>query len=143
MEQMIRPACSTVNGRPPLLLERVLDGLIERHRLPFGPGSRELLLAQCLSGCSLVPLGGPADEAGLRGASFEEARGDAELARPGDVIFSIDGRAVQSADGLASLLAETGKRVGEVVRLEVVREGKVLEMSVRLRAGDESLIGAI
>ena len=94
----------------------------------------------------VVLPGGPADEAQLRGARFGDEQSGWRAPGPGDVITAIDGVSVKSVGDLASYLAGSGKRVGDVVRLQVVREGKVLEVSVRLGARDDKqadLIGAI
>ena len=61
----------------------------------------------------------------------------------GDLIVGIDGQAVQSARDLADHLTSSGKRVGEVVTLQVERQGETLEVAVRLTARDETQGGAI
>jgi len=84
---------------------------------------------------AVVLPGSPADKAQLRGASYvQDPLGGTTLGAPGDVVVAIDGVKVESADDLSSYLSISGKRVGEVVRLDVVRDGKALEVSVRLAA---------
>lgn len=94
----------------------------------------------------VVLPGGPAEEAGLRGARFGDEHSGWNAPAPGDVITAIDGVKVKSVGDLASYLADSGKHVGDVVRLEVVREGGGLEVTVRLGARDDKqadVVGAI
>ncbi len=101
-----------------------------------------------------VLTGGPADRAGLIGehgltlsTSIVSASSGGEMAdgidESGDVVTEIDGRAVKSSDDLVVYLAGSGKRVGDIVRLRIQREGQVLEVPVRLSARDEDQVGAI
>ncbi len=95
----------------------------------------------------LVVPRGPADEAGLWGrASMRNKRASVALGESGDLITAIDGVKVRSVADLASYLAESGRHVGDLVTLRVVRNARVLEVSVRLSARDDKqgdLVGAI
>ena len=63
---------------------------------------------------SEVVPGGPADKAGLQ---------------PGDVVISIDGKAVNSSSELTRAVAST--RSGDVMKLQVVRGGRMMNLDVR------------
>jgi S1-C subfamily serine protease len=71
---------------------------------------------------------GPADKAGLRGMT-QDRYGRVYL---GDVILSVDGKAVNNLDDIYQIL-ET-KKIGDPVELKYRREGKILTTSVRLQA---------
>ena len=85
----------------------------------------------------LVVPGSPASEVQMEGARSLEVRPDGTLGESGDVITAIDGVSVRSVDDLASYLSCSGAQVGDVARLQVVRAGEALEVSVRLRARDD------
>jgi S1-C subfamily serine protease len=76
-----------------------------------------------------VTPGSAADAAGLRGVQ-RDAGG---RITPGDVIVAVDGSAVDSVPRLLSRLDD--HRVGDAVRLTVVRNGSRTEIEVRLQAG--------
>jgi S1-C subfamily serine protease len=90
-----------------------------------------------------VTPGGPAEKAGLQGVTFNrrtrtgplgvfsEIRPDISTA---DMIEAVDGRQVQTADDLLSVIEE--KRPGETVLLTVVRQRQRREISVVLGEGD-------
>jgi len=71
----------------------------------------------------------------LRGAApFRGARiGTRNLVVPGDVILSVEGKAVTSAAQLAAILDDY--KVGDRVHLEVWREGKRMQLQATLQAG--------
>ncbi|MBI2869453.1 MAG: trypsin-like peptidase domain-containing protein [Chloroflexi bacterium] len=71
----------------------------------------------------------PAEKAGLEGGGVG-ARG--EPARGGDVITSIDGKAVSSVEELAAYVVS--KLVGDTVELTVLRGGQSLDVAVTLEA---------
>ncbi len=106
--------------RPTLRVDGVgVESLAERGiKLPVAKG---LLLYS-------VMRGGPADTAGLRGLS-RDASGRIVL---GDVITSVDGRAVGSLDDLYRALEN--RKVGETVELDVYRNGQTQKVSVKLGA---------
>jgi S1-C subfamily serine protease len=84
---------------------------------------------------TLVTEGGPADNAGLRGAfpSEEAAQGSESTPAGGDVIVSVDGEDVAGIDELATYLAQDTSP-GDTVELEVVRNGE--EMTVVATLGN-------
>jgi S1-C subfamily serine protease len=86
-------------------------------RLPIESG---LLLLQ-----NLQP-GGSAQNAGLRGLS-RDANGDVIL---GDIITAIDGEKMKDLDDLYRFLDK--KQIGETVKVEVVRNGKMMTIPVKL-----------
>ncbi|MGE3605579.1 MAG: S1C family serine protease [Lautropia sp.] len=72
---------------------------------------------------------GPAAAAGLQGAVVtREGR-----VQPRDVIVAVDGRPVASVGHFLGLLDE--RQVGEVVQLDVLRDGRRRRVGVRLEAG--------
>jgi S1-C subfamily serine protease len=75
-----------------------------------------------------VTPGSAAAQAGLRGARMDEVG-----ITPGDIIVAIDGKPVDSVAKLLSRLDD--HRVGEAVRVEVLREGGKTELTVTLEAG--------
>ena len=76
-----------------------------------------------------VAPGSAADKAGLRGASVSRA---GEVV-PGDIITAIDGKPLESTNKLYARLDDY--RVGDTVRLTVVRNGKSTDIRVTLQAG--------
>ena len=78
-----------------------------------------------------VTPGSGAAAAGLRGARTA-ADGSIE---PGDIILAVDGVPVESVPRLLGSLDE--HRVGDTVRLTVLRDGKKIELTATLQAGNE------
>jgi S1-C subfamily serine protease len=71
-----------------------------------------------------------AEAAGLRGVRF----GRDGSVTPGDLIVALDGVAIQS---VAQLFARfDDHQVGDTVRLRLARDGRPIEVSVTLEAGD-------
>jgi S1-C subfamily serine protease len=77
-----------------------------------------------------------AARAGLRGGRQEVQIGNAQLLVGGDLIMSIDGKPVDRDDAISRALA--GKRTGDTLELTIFRNGKT--MNVRVRLGDEGAI---
>jgi S1-C subfamily serine protease len=77
-----------------------------------------------------------AAHAGLRGGRQEVQIGNAELLIGGDLIMSIDGKPVERDDAIARALAT--KRTGDTLELTIFRNGKT--MNIRVRLGDEGAI---
>ncbi|WP_050417577.1 trypsin-like peptidase domain-containing protein [Azoarcus sp. CIB] len=77
-----------------------------------------------------VMPGSAADKAGLRGIRQER---DGSF-YPGDIIVSLDGQAVSSVAKLTARLDD--HRVGDTVKLGVLREGKEVSLSVTLQPGN-------
>lgn len=73
-----------------------------------------------------VPAGTPAAAAGLR-PTYRDVFGDIVL---GDVIVGMDTRPIRSPADLAAALDD--KRAGDKVRIDVLRDGKRLSMTVTL-----------
>ena len=78
-----------------------------------------------------VSPGSSAEAAGLRGVRTER---DGSIVA-GDVIVALDGTAVDSVPRLLGRLDE--RRVGDVVRLSVLRDGQQIEVNVKLQAGSQ------
>ena len=77
--------------------------------------------------------GGPADEAGLRGADPATGEG-------ADIIVGIDGQPMRSSDDVAAAVAE--KRPGDQIEVEYVRDGEretvTVELSERPASADSA-----
>lgn len=73
-----------------------------------------------------VPAGSPAAAAGIR-PTYRDVFGDIVL---GDVIVALDARPVRCAADLAAALDE--KRVGDRARVDVLRDGRRLSVTVTL-----------
>jgi len=73
-----------------------------------------------------VPAGSPAAAAGIR-PTYRDVFGDIVL---GDVIVALDARPVRSAADLSAALDE--KRVGDRARVDVLRDGRRLSVTVTL-----------
>ncbi|MGA2879368.1 MAG: trypsin-like peptidase domain-containing protein [Bryobacteraceae bacterium] len=77
-----------------------------------------------------------AARAGLRGGRQEVQIGNAEVLVGGDLIMSIDGKPVERDDAISRALA--AKRTGDTLELTIFRNGKTI--NVRVRLGDEGAI---
>jgi S1-C subfamily serine protease len=77
-----------------------------------------------------------AARAGLRGGRQEVQIGNAEVLVGGDLIMSIDGKPVDRDDAISRALAT--KRTGDTLELTIFRNGKT--MNVRVRLGEEGAI---
>ena len=77
-----------------------------------------------------VARGSSAAEAGLRGARQSVVVGNYELGIGGDLIMAIDGKPVDRADAISSMLAK--KRAGDTIELTVYRGGKQQTVKVKL-----------
>jgi S1-C subfamily serine protease len=74
--------------------------------------------------------GGPADEAGIRGATGERTVGGQTLPTGGDVITELDGEPIE---GMEQIISEVNTRQpGEELVLTVVRDGDEREVTVTL-----------
>lgn len=76
-----------------------------------------------------VQPGSSAEKAGLIGATLSN-----QGITPGDIIVALNGEEVNSINQLLSLLDE--HRVGDVVQVKVLRNGKPLEVPVSLQPGN-------
>lgn len=78
-----------------------------------------------------VTPGSPAAAAGLRGARFD----DSGAIIPGDIIIAVSGKPVDSVARLLAVLDD--HRIGETVRITVLRDTQKTDLSVTLQAGTE------
>jgi S1-C subfamily serine protease len=69
----------------------------------------------------------PAEKAGLKGAGVDSS---GTLAKGGDVITAVDGKAVKTVEAISSYLLN--KKVGDTVSLSIQREGGSLSLQVTL-----------
>ena len=77
-----------------------------------------------------VSRGGPAETAGMRGATGTRMVGGAEIAVGGDVVVAVDGSRVRD---FADLLAEVAfRQPGETIELTVIRNGRTVSVDVTL-----------
>jgi S1-C subfamily serine protease len=83
-----------------------------------------------------VDPGSAAARAGLRGGRQEVQIGNAQVLVGGDLILSIDGKPVERDDAISRALAS--KRTGDALELTIFRNGRT--MNVRVRLGDEGAI---
>lgn len=73
----------------------------------------------------------PAAKAGLRGSRKPVRVGNTIVYLGGDIITAIDGKKLSSIDDLTAYL-DYERKVGDEVRLEVLRDGRSLSIQVRL-----------
>ncbi|MBM4464823.1 MAG: trypsin-like serine protease [Chloroflexi bacterium] len=95
------------------------------------PVEKGLLVAQ-------IYRGSPAAQAGLRGGDRQVIVGNRRIIAGGDIIVAIDGRPVENHENLTVYL-ETETRVGQVVELTVVRDGREMTIEVELGEVPEGL----
>jgi S1-C subfamily serine protease len=79
---------------------------------------------------------GPADDAGLRGSSSVESALGVDFPRDGDVIVSIDGKAVVDSEDIARIV--TSYRPGQAVRVVVQHGGSRRTVTVHLGERSET-----
>jgi 2-alkenal reductase len=102
--------------------------LVEAMNLPVDRGA---YLAEVLTN-------GPSAKAGLRGANQEKTLRGRAVNTGGDVIVAIDGHPVNTFDDILIYIALEA-RPGQQVTLTIVRDGKTLEVPVRLEKRPASL----
>ena len=90
------------------------------------PVNKGLLIAQ------LQP-GGPAEQAGVRGASERLRTNVGTLLVGGDILLAIDSQPILTRDDM-TLYLETGKRVGDAVTLTLNRDGQEITLDATLQA---------
>ncbi len=78
-----------------------------------------------------VEPGGPAEEAGIVGATFMAVIGNQQFPAGGDVILAADGEPVETVQDLQAIVLE--REEGDVVTLTVWRDGQEREVQVTLR----------
>jgi len=101
-------------------LQTLRPSLAEALKLPVRYG---VMLAE-------VVKDGPADRAGLRGATRQVRLGNTIVAIGGDIILQIDGKKVESGDVLIRYLRE--KKPGDRVLLTVLRGSKTINVPLTL-----------
>ena len=125
-------------------LKRILPDLLTlgRYRHPWlgiryaynlTPGLAEVLKLPVHDGLLLVQMydGAPLANAGVLGAQREVIIGNERVYTGGDLLTAINGQPVASIAELEMLL-ENQHRVGDVVTVSVLREGRTLEVPVEL-----------
>lgn len=100
--------------------EYVAGDLAEALQLPRRGG---LLVQQVVRGSS-------EEAAGVRGAREVVDIGNVELGIGGDLITAIDGKPVDREDALVRAIAS--KRVGDIITLTVLRNGRIISLPVKL-----------
>jgi S1-C subfamily serine protease len=111
----------TERPRVGMTTEYVAGDLAEALDLPARGG----LLVQA------VARGSSEDLAGVRGAREVVDIGNVELGIGGDLITAIDGKQVQRQDALVQAISQ--KHVGDTIMLTIYRNGRVLNLPVKLR----------
>ncbi|HEC99970.1 MAG TPA: trypsin-like serine protease [Proteobacteria bacterium] len=101
-------------------LQTLRPSLAEALKLPVREG---VIVAE-------VVKNGPADRAGLRGATRQVRLGNTIVAIGGDIILQIDGKKVESGDVLIRYLRE--KKPGDRVLLTVLRGSKTINVPLTL-----------
>ncbi len=80
-----------------------------------------------------ITAGGPAEEAGLLGSSYERTNDGVEVHEGGDVIIAADGIPVNDFEDLVAFLARH-TIVGQTITLTVIRDGEEIDLSLTLAA---------
>jgi len=78
-----------------------------------------------------VTPGGPADKAGLKGASKQAQIGNFLHPMGGDIIVQVNQIPINTADELIKYLRE--RKIGETITLKIIRNGKSQEVKVTLQ----------
>ncbi len=78
-----------------------------------------------------VTPNGPADQAGLRGGNKETNIRGIPIRTGGDIILSIDGASLRDFDAMITYLVNR-TTVGQVVTLTILRDGKEMQVKVKL-----------
>jgi S1-C subfamily serine protease len=124
---------------------RVADDLISQGRVrratlgvegrALWPGLAEALHLSVEKGILVerVTPGGPAAQAGIRGGTKSVLAGLQELRIGGDVLVSVDGKPITSQMDLNLLLNRA--RPGDTITLTIFRDGKKIDVPVKLGEG--------
>jgi S1-C subfamily serine protease len=122
---------------------RVVYAYLGVSSVPLYPQLAERLGLKVIHGAlidQIVP-GGPADQAGLRGAkSHITFQGQPNIPVGGDVIVAIDGRNLLKPDDLSEIVAM--HRPSDTVTLDVLRDNKQIKVNVKLGKRPEQPAGA-
>jgi S1-C subfamily serine protease len=105
--------------------------------------AKEMGLAETQRGALVVDVtaGSPAEKSGLIGSSKSATIDGAEVKIGGDVITAIEGQPIRRFEDLVTYLTRNGK-VGQTVKLTVLREGKEITVSLTLAARPTTQQGA-
>jgi S1-C subfamily serine protease len=79
----------------------------------------------------------PADKAGLIGSSEIATLDEIEYTVGGDIILSVDGKEIRQIDDLLIHL-QREKNVGDTINLEILRDGKTIDIVLTLEKRPES-----
>jgi S1-C subfamily serine protease len=79
-----------------------------------------------------VQSGSPAEKAGLRGFNQNISNGG-NITRLGDIITAVDGHPVRQMDEIINYL-EAHKSVGDRVEVKVMRDAKIMDLTINLKA---------
>jgi len=111
----------------------IAHGRVVRPHLGVSVGGEQALRRAGVAGVLVMSVaeGSPAARAGLRGTSRQE---DGSLVL-GDIVQAIDGDPVASADDLYAALER--HQQGDVVTVRVLRDGRPLDVEVKLAAARE------
>jgi S1-C subfamily serine protease len=77
-----------------------------------------------------VQAGSPAEKAGLRGLTQDDINGATHI---GDIITAVGGHSISQIDDIINYI-ESHKNVGDLVKLTVNRNGKVMDLTATLQA---------
>lgn len=80
-----------------------------------------------------VERGGPADKAGIKGSTGQQATPEGNLPTGGDVIVGADNVTIKSFDDLLRYVS-TKARVGQAVELTIMRGGQETKLKITLEA---------
>ena len=111
---------------------RVIRPWVGFHGQLVSAALKDLLKEPLVDGLlvEVVEPGSPAEKAGLQGGRRELEIDGRGVLLGGDIITSIDGRPLDSAETLADVMR--GRTVGSVIRLSVFREGHRREVTYAL-----------
>lgn len=137
---------------PSSIVARVVPGLIENGKFEWGwlgvvGGSLNQTLVKAMNlptnkgaYVSQVVDGGPADKAGLHGASGQKTVDGRRVEVGGDVIVAIDGTPVANFEDILMYIA-LNTQPGQSVTLSILRNGKSQDVQLTLepRPAEESL----
>ena len=74
---------------------------------------------------------GPAGRAGIKGSTKRTRIGNTLVSVGGDIIVKVNGRKIESVDEMTAFL-DAEHKVGDEVKIELLRDGRPLTLSVRL-----------
>jgi predicted metalloprotease with PDZ domain len=97
------------------------------------PGiARAMNLTQIREGFLVLDIiaGGPADKAGITGGDKIASINGTEIRLGGDVITKIDNQTIRKLDDMLNYLRT--KEVGDVAHLQVLRDGKLMNIAITL-----------